>query len=104
MMSNGFSVRVLAYSDRALDVLSEHILESRRFKNKVSLRLMGVKQELVGNTLFISFGKLMEKIIKKGGSFGGVDDLKRSDFLRSIDDAMIKAGVELVEYEVIFDE
>ena len=97
-------VKVIVYSDVAKGVLVRHVADSAKFKNRVQLRAFGVKQELVGNTLFITFGRLMSKIIKKGGVYNGVDDLKKADFVSSIVKAMSDAGVRDGDWEVVFDE
>jgi len=97
-------IKVACYCDEALEVIKQHLKESKKFKNKMQLKIFGVKQELVGNTLFITFSKLMEKIIKKGGQYNGVDDLKKNDLVLEIDKLMKEANVTKLQYEVIIDE
>jgi len=97
-------VKVEAYSYDALAVLREHMLDSSRWRNRISLRAFGIKQELIGAELFITFGKLLSKIKKKGGSYGGVDTAKYDAFIEAIVKEMNKKKVPPKNYKVIVDE
>ena len=98
-------VKVHARTNKALQVIIDHYRESYRRLNKVKLKAFGVEQALDVDekVLTVSFKGLIAKILKKGGSFAGVKEQAKKDFLKDIDEKMLNADVPKNDYEVVFE-
>lgn len=101
---NNVEIRVHAKTDNALQGLKTHYKESNKPKHRVGMKAYGIKQVLKDRTLKITFGGLMKKIMRKGGSVGHLKQQMKDDLVKNVTDGMKKNGVEPDEYEVTFHE
>ena len=99
-------IKINCFTKPALEVLKEHMKDSKKLKNRIQLRAFGISQELSekDKSLVITFGKLMEKIIKKGGKYAGVKEEMKDNFLKDVFSEMKDAGVSEDDWEVVINE
>lgn len=99
-------IKINYFTKPALNVLKEHLKDSKKLKNRLQLRAFGISQELneEEKCLRITFGKLMKKIIKKGGKYAGVKEEMKENFLKDVYSSMKAAGVSSEDWEVVINE
>ena len=100
------TIKVQALTENAYNGLKSHYKESNTFKNKAILKAYGVTQELKvkEKALTISWSNLLTKIQKKiKTDFKTMlKEDQKQDFIKHVNNFMIKQKVEQNEYEVIF--
>jgi len=97
-------VKIHARTENALKGLTNHYKDSKKFKNRLQLQAYGVKQtlDLEKKFLTVNFQGLIKKILKKGGKLAGFSDQLKKDFIKVLEESMLKAEATKKDYEVIF--
>jgi len=98
-------IKVYAKTDAGLKGVQEHYKDSRKLKNRLTLKAHGVKQTIDGKVLIISLEKLIEKIKDKGGSVDAITGKMKDDFLIDVQKQMSLFNAEKGrDYEVVFND
>lgn len=99
-------VKIFAKTNNSLQGLINHFKDSKKLKNRLTLKMFGISQEMDADkkVLKVNFKGLIKKITNKGGSFQGYKDKVKQDFLKELSSSMHKAGASKEDYEVIFND